>query len=78
MLFVPRNNMIILTRKIGQKIIINDEITVTVLNRKGKVTTLGIDAPKHCRIDREEIYKKKKEDLCKDQLPIDFNNTKFN
>lgn len=48
--------MLILTRKLGESIRIADEIKVTFLEIKGKQVRIGIDAPKHIAIHREEIY----------------------
>lgn len=53
--------MLILTRKIGESIIIGDKkekVIVTLLNIKGTQTKIGIDAPKKIPVHREEIYKK--------------------
>ncbi len=47
--------MLILTRKAGEAIAINDDITVTVLEIKGGQIKLGIDAPRHISIHREEV-----------------------
>jgi carbon storage regulator len=47
--------MLNLTRKIGQSIVINNEIYVTVLGVKGNQIRLGIDAPKAIPVHREEI-----------------------
>jgi len=54
--------MLILTRKLGEKINIGDDITVTLLDIKGAQIKLGIDAPKHIGIHRNEIYEKIREE----------------
>lgn len=48
--------MLVLTRKVGQKLIINDDIEVTILETKGDSVKIGIKAPKSVSIYREEIY----------------------
>ena len=48
--------MLVLTRKVGEKIAIDDDIKITVIAIKGKQVRLGIDAPKSSKIHREEIY----------------------
>ncbi|CAL4322235.1 Carbon storage regulator [Buchnera aphidicola (Pterocallis alni)] len=50
--------MLILTRRVGETIIISDNITITVLGVKGNQIRIGINAPKNISIYREEIYQK--------------------
>jgi carbon storage regulator len=49
--------MLVLTRKVGETIRINDDISFTVLAVKGTQVRLGITAPKDVAVHREEIYK---------------------
>ena len=48
--------MLILTRRVGETLMIGDEITVTVLGVKGSQVRLGVNAPKSVTVHREEIY----------------------
>ena len=48
--------MLILTRKEGETLVIGDEVTVTVLGVKGSQVRVGVNAPKHVPVHREEIY----------------------
>ncbi len=49
--------MLVLTRSVGERLIINDgEIKLNVLEVKGNQVRLGIEAPKHISVHREEIY----------------------
>ena len=48
--------MLVLTRKIGETIVIDDDVRITVVQIKGKQVRIGVDAPKETKIHREEIY----------------------
>ena len=50
--------MLILTRRVGEKIVIGENVTVTVLSVKGNQVRIGIDAPRDVMVNREEIYQR--------------------
>lgn len=50
--------MLILTRRVGETLMIGDEISVTVLGVKGNQVRLGVNAPKDVSVHREEIYER--------------------
>ena len=50
--------MLILTRRVGETLMIGDEVSVTILGVKGNQVRIGIQAPKSVAVHREEIYKR--------------------
>ena len=53
--------MLILTRKVGENLLIGDNISITVLSVRGNHVKIGVDAPKDVSVHREEIYHRIKE-----------------
>jgi len=61
--------MLILTRRIGESLMVGDEVTITVLGINGNQVRIGINAPKDLPVHREEVYDKiqrEKNDLLND------------
>ncbi|NNF50872.1 MAG: carbon storage regulator CsrA [Gammaproteobacteria bacterium] len=50
--------MLILTRRVGESVMIGDEVTITVLGVKGNQVRIGVNAPKDVAVHREEIYER--------------------
>ena len=50
--------MLVLTRKLGEKIQIGDDISIVIMELKGKQVKLGIEAPSNIKVHRQEIYQK--------------------
>lgn len=64
--------MLILTRRVGETLMIGDEVTVTVLGVKGNQVRIGVNAPRDVAVHREEIYERiKKEQGHGAELPGD-------
>ena len=54
--------MLVMTRKVGEKIRINDDIEVTIIQVKGKQVRIAVKAPDSVKVNREELYQKIKEE----------------
>ncbi len=59
--------MLILTRRMGETVVIGDDVTVTVLGVKGNQVRLGVNAPKQVAVHREEIYERIQREQQDDQ-----------
>lgn len=62
--------MLILTRRVGETLMIGDEVTVTVLGVKGNQVRIGVNAPKEVAVHREEIYERIKKEQEAGVTPI--------
>ena len=62
--------MLVLTRREGENIVINDNIIVTILENRGQQTRIGINAPRSIEVHRQEIYdriKAEREDYSEEE-----------
>ena len=59
--------MLILTRRVGESVMIGDNVTVTVLGVKGNQVRLGVNAPRDVAVHREEIYERIKTESGADE-----------
>lgn len=59
--------MLILTRRVGETLMVGDDVTVPVLGVKGNQVRIGVNAPKEVAVHREEIYQRIQKE--KDQEP---------
>ena len=64
--------MLVLTRRIGESIKINEDVKITVIDVKGKNIRLGIEAPKDTKIYREEVFLRIKEENRSAATPADM------
>lgn len=64
--------MLILTRRVGETLMIGDDVKVTVLGVKGNQVRIGVDAPKDVAVHREEIYQRIQREM--DGVDDDFGN----
>lgn len=61
--------MLILTRRVGESVMVGDDVTVTVLGVKGNHVRVGIQAPKHVAVHREEIFERIQEERAQGRSP---------
>jgi carbon storage regulator len=66
--------MLILTRRVGETVVIGNDVDVTVLGVKGNQVRLGVKAPREVSVHREEIYKRIKEEPAADRREVRTSN----
>ena len=65
--------MLILTRRVGESLMIGDDVTITVLGVKGNQVRIGVNAPKEVAVHREEIYQRIQMEKGGEKAPSDDN-----
>lgn len=60
--------MLILTRKIGESLLIGEDISISVLSVRGNQVKIGVNAPKDVSVHREEIYQRLKDDAVEKKV----------
>lgn len=66
--------MLILTRRVGETLMVGDDVTVTVLGVKGNQVRIGVNAPKEVSVHREEIYMRIQAEKTGQPLSMDKGN----
>lgn len=61
--------MLVLSRRVGEQIIIDGDICVTIVEVKGERVRVGITAPKSVRVDRHEVYLRREEE-CHAEMAV--------
>ena len=67
--------MLILTRRVGESLIIGDDVTITVLGVKGNQVRIGVNAPRDVAVHREEILNRIQADAASDREEEGLGNT---
>jgi len=62
-------HMLILTRRVGETVMIGEEVSITILGVKGNQVRVGINAPKNVAVHREEIFERIKSEGLSDNAP---------
>ena len=61
--------MLILSRQIGEVLVVGDNVRITLLDRQGDKIKLGIDAPKHVLVDRLEVSEAREQETANEHQP---------
>lgn len=60
--------MLVLTRRIGEMLMVGDDVNITILGVKGNQVRLGINAPEDIKVYREEVYQRIQQERLRDNL----------
>ena len=63
--------MLILTRRVGETLVIGDDVTITVLGVRGNQVRIGVNAPRDVSVHREEIYERIKKEKAQEGIVDD-------
>ena len=63
--------MLILTRRVGETLMVGDQVTVTVLGVKGNQVRIGVNAPRDVAVHREEIYQRIQDEKNDDEPSVE-------
>lgn len=61
--------MLILTRRVGETLMIGDDVTITILSVRGGQIRVGVNAPKNTAVHREEVYEKMRKESAAAVVP---------
>ncbi len=70
--------MLILTRRVGEKLIIGDDIIITILSLKGNQIRVGIDAPREVKVHRQEVFDRIQKEKERETLSVVPSTGRFN
>jgi carbon storage regulator len=63
--------MLVLSRRVGQEIVIDEKFRVVVVEVRGEYVRLGITAPKSVRVDRQEVHERRTLETCSGNPPVE-------